>query len=365
LYKNITLKRFRGISEMTLTDFRRVNLIVGKNNSGKSTALESLFLLSNPADPSLFVRVSQFRNVDMEETTWNVLFHQLNTKIPIQLEGDIQVGAFEEKRKLVARPLTTKMNSIEITKNIEKSTQKDIVRDEFEAMAKNIEIEFTYKRSTGELETIASELIDMGDNYQINRSVPDFEEPMFCRYIRQGKFGDLGKHFHQIKIRKQSDRIVSVLKYIEPDLREISLGDKGELYCDVGLDRFVPIRVMGDGFIKLLAVILGIYEMQSGVLLIDEIENGFHHTSLKILWDAIFKATEEFNVQVFATTHSLECVKAFGTSYKDYMQKHNQDLVSADSIRLYRMEKQKERSRVISYDTKLLLSSLERDWEMR
>ena len=92
--------------------------------------------------------------------------------------------------------------------------------------------------------------------------------------------------------------------------------------------------------------------------MIDEIENGFHHSSQEILWDAIFKSAKEFNVQIFATTHSIECVKAFSSSYSQQVQ-------NSDIIRLYRIERRDYDFKVVSYDHKTLEASLDSSWEVR
>lgn len=46
------------------------------------------------------------------------------------------------------------------------------------------------------------------------------------------------------------------------------------------------------------------------MLLIDEIENGLHHSALATIWEGLFLAAKEVGVQIFATTHSLECIQA-------------------------------------------------------
>lgn len=364
MFRNITIDGLRGVIDMTLEDFKGVNLIVGKNNSGKTTVLEGLFLLSAPASP-MVIQVNSLRRLVSEEKPWNILFHNLNTRKPIRLDGEARIGDADEFRRLLVKPKTASKKGIEITKSGNVLAQGNALRDQAEIEFRNLTMEFTYQRGADLPHQLTTDLIDTGDTYQVFSSAPDYEEPLSSSFIRQSQLGNLGDEFHRVKIRKQADRIESVLRSIEPSLREISLGSNGNLFCDVGLDQFIPIHVMGDGFIKLLAVILGIYRMQNGIVLIDEIENGFHHTSLRILWDAVFKAADEFNVQLFATTHSLECVKAFGASYKAYTEAEERSPVETDAIRLYRVNKNSERAKVVTYDTRLLLDSLESDWELR
>jgi AAA15 family ATPase/GTPase len=91
---------------------------------------------------------------------------------------------------------------------------------------------------------------------------------------------------------------------------------------------------------------------------IDEIENGFHYSSQEILWNAIINSAKEFNVQIFATTHSLECVKAYSSA-------HSRLYPQEDDLRLFRIERRKDNFDVICYDNTLLESSLDSNWEVR
>lgn len=83
----------------------------------------------------------------------------------------------------------------------------------------------------------------------------------------------------------------------------------------------IPVTQMGQGFNRLLDVYSEIVAAETKVLLIDEIENGLHHSVLETIWRGLFHAVNETDVQIFATTHSWECVlaadKAAGKESKD------------------------------------------------
>lgn len=73
----------------------------------------------------------------------------------------------------------------------------------------------------------------------------------------------------------------------------------------------VPLKSLGDAIIRLFATSLALVSSRKGFLLIDEVENGIHHSIQFDFWEMIMKAAKEFDVQVLATTHSFDCVKAF------------------------------------------------------
>ena len=76
-------------------------------------------------------------------------------------------------------------------------------------------------------------------------------------------------------------------------------------------DDFFPLNFMGDGFKSIFYIILKMLSLKGKRILIDEIEIGIHHTKIKDFWINIFKVAKELDVQVFATTHSDECIEAF------------------------------------------------------
>jgi AAA15 family ATPase/GTPase len=69
---------------------------------------------------------------------------------------------------------------------------------------------------------------------------------------------------------------------------------------------------MGDGINRVLTIILALVNADNGYLLIDEFENGLHHTIQEKLWKIIFSLSQTLNIQVFATTHSEDCIVGFG-----------------------------------------------------
>ncbi|MCX6022329.1 MAG: AAA family ATPase, partial [Chloroflexi bacterium] len=101
---------------------------------------------------------------------------------------------------------------------------------------------------------------------------------------------------------------------------------------------------------------LAIASARDGIVLIDEIENGFHYSIMPKVWQAIASFSRQFNVQVFATTHSYECIQAAHEAFE------------ADSVydfRLHRLERVKGKIKAITYSQGALNASLEADWEVR
>ncbi len=344
-YTKLTIKGLRGIRDLEIKDFRRVNLFVGANNCGKTTILESLFLLAGPTNPQLPLKINNFRNFyTTDENSWGVFFNELDTSSDIKLSGELDKP--KEVRNLLIKP---NMITIDSTDGYTGSMPA----------VSGLILEYSFANGINKKSEkfIADVTVKEGDaEFNIPK---DHKEELRGVFINaKTLFQDLGTRFNNIQIRKQTDRIVKILRQIEPSLIDLSLGTDGIVYCDVGLDRLVPINVMGDGMFRLLSIISAISDTQDGIVLIDEIENGFYYSSQELLWNAIFESAKEFNVQIFATTHSIECVKAFSSSYTQ-TGKNN------DDVRLYRIERKDGDFRVVSYDHDVLEASLDSGWEVR
>ncbi|RJS68444.1 DUF2813 domain-containing protein [ANME-2 cluster archaeon] len=358
MYKKLTINGFRGIKHLEVDDFRQVNLFVGKNNCGKTTILESLFLLTGPTNPQLPLKINGFRDFDIiDENAWRVFFNRLDINSDIKLSGELDKP--REKRNLIIRP---NMKSVTLSRTTIGKELIDIKGSYTGAIpvvdGLILEYSFVKSRDKKSKRPITTKIIATGTGIEF-KMPKEHQETLRGVFINAKTIsGDIGARFNDIQIRKQTDRIVKVLRQIEPSLVGLSLGADGIVYCDIGLDRLLPLNVMGDGMFRLVSIILAILDAQDGIVLIDEIENGLHHLSQEILWDAIFESAKEFNVQIFTATHSIECIKAFASSYSRIVQNN-------DDIRLYRIEGKDDNFRAVSYDHSVLEASLDREWEVR
>jgi predicted ATP-dependent endonuclease of OLD family len=357
MYKKIKIENFRGISQLQFNDLKQFNLIVGKNNSCKTTVLESIFLLTGPTNFYLPVTVNSLRGLQItNDYPWALFFSQLNNRSHISLYGEIKKtgetvlllikSLFDTSIKIPGvTDLHAKTNSgkTEPVQNINGISLDFSITGEKSKEKK----EFSYN-----IRSVGKELQGQGNlNLDLN--------PLKGIFIHANYgFGDNTRRFNQIQIKKQGKKILKILQKIEPDIQYLSVGSENILYCDVGFNELVPVNIVGDGINRLLSIVLAIYEASNGVVLIDEVENGFHYSALELLWKAIFESAREFNVQVFATTHSNENIKSYSSAYEKLGNKK-------DNMRLYRLEKEEERLELISIDHEMLKTTIENGLEIR
>ncbi len=113
---------------------------------------------------------------------------------------------------------------------------------------------------------------------------------------------------------------------------------------------------MGEGAKRLLALSLAFLKAQNGVILIDEVENGLHHSALVDVWKKLDWLSREFNVQVFATTHSYECIVAANNAFNE---------LESDELHLLRLYRRGDQVKAVTYNKDALDTNIEYLWELR
>jgi AAA15 family ATPase/GTPase len=355
MYKKIKIKNFRGITNLELKDPKQFNLFVGRNNCGKTSLLESIFLLTGPTNVDLLITINSFRGYSLiSDYSWTIIFNKLDIHSPIQFQGEVEKP--KEKRSLTIKPLEEKI--ISKSNNTSHFTIKEsqTLRS---ARINGLSMEYAKRKGSSKTEqTFISEIRGVGDKLERKFSHPYTDTIKGIFINPRTTLEDTAERFNEVQIKKQERTILKILQKIEPTLIDLFIGAENILYCDIGLHRRLPINVVGEGLNKLLSIILAIYDASDGIVLIDEIENSLHYSTQEILWESIFEAAKAFNVQVFATTHSFENVKAYSTAYDKLNDK-------SDKLRLYRIEREKDRLQLIDFNHEMLKTSLESDWEVR
>jgi len=110
--------------------------------------------------------------------------------------------------------------------------------------------------------------------------------------------------------------VIDAMRIIAPETEDFALLHLHERVSSLRLrvkDRedSVPIKTMGDGMNRLFGLGMALACAKGGILLVDEIENGIHWSVLPEVWKFVVKVAKRLEVQVFATTHSNDCLKAF------------------------------------------------------
>lgn len=357
MYKSVRIEGLRGIKYIEIKDFQNINLFVGKNNCGKTTLLESVFLLTGASNPQLPLNINAFRQYHIvNESTFRTFFNNFDVDSNIKIFGELVKP--EEKRDLVIKPDRSTITIIDKDTAEKESIEPRLGDTGISRPINGLVLEFTSRQIGRKDITVNTHVTVKGTNVEVK--LPDkYQEQLKGVFLSgSGVAQDLKKRFDNILIKKQITRIVDSLKKIEPSLEGLSIDSTGTIFCDIGLKRLIPIQMAGNGMFKLLSILLAIANFENGYIFIDEIENGFHYASQEIMWNAVFQFAKDFNVQIFASSHSYDCVNALASAYSKYAKNKLQ-------IMLYRIEKRGEELHATSYDYKTLKESLISGWEVR
>jgi hypothetical protein len=170
---------------------------------------------------------------------------------------------------------------------------------------------------------------------------------------------DDAKRYSKLEEDNRHDEVLRVLQIIEPGLRRlaVSVSDNGTLIrCDLGLGRLIPLGMAGGGMCRLFDFVVSILSSPGGVVLIDEVDTGFHHSVMKDVWTAIVDVAARTNVQIIATTHSSGCLRAAHAALSERLQYEGV---------YYRIERDGTSTRAVEFDTETLGTAIESDWEVR
>lgn len=341
MIKNLKIKNFKGFKDFEIKNLKQVNLITGENNSGKSTVLEAINLLYNPFATYYINRLAfnGFSEINCL-SFFNKMFFRDN----------IIISTDEHKQEL----------SIKIEEELPDENEIQQIHLFLEEKENfNFVLNYSYLKNNKKSQ---DKIVISRRNYIKSRRIKTpVDLPVSINNVQLTNLTDCAKLYDNLQNNKQENEVVSILNKTMPNqnIKEIVMGQDNTLKVDVGYDKLVPLSAFGDGITTLFRILLCIYNTQNGIVIIDEVENGFHHSVLVSLWKVIFTASEQFNVQIFATTHSQECIAA-------YMQAFEELKLKDDFDNYYRLEKDKnEEISYVEYSSNELKIALENKFETR
>lgn len=378
MIESLLIRNFRIFEELTFRHFSRVNLIVGKNSIGKSTLLEAIQIYGNKANPKvlydliaardehweseIFTRSDQYP-LDQEDPIRH-LFHDYH--FPAAESTGIEIGPVEsEHSRVLIRPITVKVTEDSEGRRIRiPVSQQELFEAEATLLEPALEIRL------GEEKRLFPLSRDLRDRFYRPRGFyPSGEIRVNVQVVPTQNIPEdtLTSLWDNINLTDLEQEVTKGLQLIDLRVQGVALvgdtrGSRTEsrrriaiVRCEGHADR-IPLKTMGDGMTRIFHIVLALVNAKDGLLLIDEFENGIHWTIQPLLWNTVFRIAEALNVQVFATTHSRDCVSGF---FEEWQSKpelgtfHRIDTGSNQEIR------------AIEYDHEALSDALETQVEVR
>lgn len=337
MLKSLQIQNFRGLKDVKIPTLGRVNLIVGENNAGKSSVLEALRIYAGRAEQEILDDIALEHNEPVLYIEDNVMDYTRpyasffsGRNYPSEYGEKIIIGEIDNNflslehsiEHTQIRELETKDGGFQIESHhqvlpkifLNRSRQRkgldEIIRVEYNNQVIN--------RIILNGEENDSYYYELSNQYQY--------EYLNCRFIPTSfiKLNELGFIWDGITLTPYEKIIIEALQIIEPTIEGLGfiissnnkslfdrLSNRVPIVKLKDFDEPVPLNSMGDGIKRILQLILNLHQAKDGLLLIDEFDNGLHYKVQEKVWGLLFELAERFNVQVFATTHSHDCIRAF------------------------------------------------------
>lgn len=336
---SLEIQQFRIFRHLQIPRLGRVNLITGKNNVGKTCLLEALWLYARRASPAVIWQILEARDEgrhprnrseeDAGEQTLAIKHLFYGRKDILESLEPIKIGPISSRDRLLSVSVNWVKDHHALTVNL--GDQEEQVRR-------------------------------LGWYGNIR---PTAMEEISCVFVPAGGLGVLEGLWDEVVLTDLERDVLSSLRVIAPEVERVNfVGGKDywrEEYWRIpmakiaGADSPIPLRSLGEGMNRLLGIALALANAKNGMLLIDEVDSGLHYTVQPDLWRLIFQTARRLNVQVFATTHSWDCIEGF--------QKAAQ--VSEEDGMLIRLENRQGEIIPILFDEHRLSIATRQDIEVR
>jgi hypothetical protein len=314
-----------------------VNLLVGKNNSGKTAILEGIHLLTTGGNPGIVAEIASRRGESVIREVDEIYFDRWMDTNPDNVSRYPNISHFYHKHRIVpgtSFSISSNREEINIRAHITDINQSHIANllkqagndDKSDAeLAMIIQSNFNAKSDKN---AYIVPILHDGSFTQfamrvarrsLKRSIPTTDQ--LVEYVSPDSLdpSSLATMWDNVTFQGREQEVIRALQILEPTLSDIRFLTGGgripSRFAGILVElednhtNRLPLGSFGDGMRRLLALAISMIQSTNGVLLVDEIDTGLHYSVMGNLWRLIVEAARQANIQVFATTHSLDCLR--------------------------------------------------------
>ncbi len=316
---SLTLKGYRGIQSLHLPNLGQITLLAGKNSIGKTTILEAIRVYASRGDASLLANILHDReelilgiDEDGDEVRipdYPSLFYEYDPDSENNPPPKIQISSKGKPDNITVQPVDDQESDIRVSESIA-----------FNALKINV----GSKSRTFPITNFYEPIRFRRPKYlKYSRNSEGWLDPIKLESLGPGLIATnhVSRLWDAVALTKDENFVTEALRLIVGDIERLAvIGDPSEPYYVAGRrvvaklkssSTPIPLKRLGDGVQRLLGIALALSNCQNGILIIDEVENGMHHSIQQSLWHMIFKVAVENNIQVVAATHSWDCIANF------------------------------------------------------
>ena len=331
---DLSITGFRGIASLTIKRLGRVTLIAGKNSVGKTSVLDAVRVYAARGEYGVLSELLESRqelavaiNHDPNRQKrflpdFAALFHGRNVSRSARISIGPSIG--EDQLRIEeapdAKPITLREESFSgyFTRGYRQAF-KVVFQGAEKLLPWFLPIEESAAARTVERHSAGAFLFSW--DHLVGA---DWQPPIGCQPLGPGVLSneEIVRFWNAIALTDDEDRAIQALRLVfGSDLERVAVMREDEPIDKKHVERVlaklrgqarpVPFQSLGDGALHLAGTAMALANSRNGFLLIDEAENGIHHTVQRDFWRMVLKTADENNVQVFATTHSYDCVRGF------------------------------------------------------
>ncbi|MDX2052813.1 MAG: AAA family ATPase [Polyangiaceae bacterium] len=339
MLRSLELSNFRAFQSFSLEGLGQINLCVGTNNCGKTSILEAVSILASRGRP---------------ESLWSALarrgeqWFEDDTRGPGRLEVDICHLFYGHELLPNAQFSITGVNDTRTQKITATAVERDPAQENTEgpdrisarqgtlfdpgdtenSLGGRMSLELRWEGFNSEVTQqflvsrrggLVSDVLERS-----TRKRDDDATPVRSITTEALTRDEVVAMFEAIVLTPEEQVVIDALKTIEPAIERIApIGSSRRRYFPVdrggivvklaNSNQRIPIGSMGDGIWRMLGIALSLARARGGILLVDEIDTGFHHSVMASMWRMVLETALRLDVQVFATTHSRDCYESLAS----------------------------------------------------
>ncbi|WP_228036434.1 AAA family ATPase [Dolichospermum flos-aquae] len=353
--ENVTIHQFRGLRDLELKDLGRINLLVGINNSGKTSVLEALEIYCHPLDIKVWLSTALQREQESRLTRPIDAIQWLFTRYFYNQYRELKKpNIFISSSGLYSvKQLKSSYEEIERIWLSDSKKDEEIDSDDVPGVRKGIDLKIEIYHidhlSLFDHQYTSVEQYQLWEDEFLSRPYrkrdPRLNTSVVTPSSHRSEIGQF-RLLSEATLQNFKADVIKLLQQIDTSISDIeillspeSISSRFNIYIQHEKLGLAPVSTFGDGIRRLLHIALKLASVKGGILLIDELESTIHTEALQNSFRWLVKWCTEMDVQLFATTHSLEAVDALLE-----VTESDSDLV------LYRLEPKEGKTKVVRHD---------------
>jgi predicted ATPase len=349
MLNTLTIKGFRCFQELRVEPLKQVNLFVGKNSSGKTSILDAAELVAMGSVEGL-VRSAVRRGEQI-----------LTPAVLTAAEEKFSEHVVDPSHLFFGHALEVGNNFTidsagEAHRHVQCTVEHASVSDTI-ILSLRFVSHLTPKKTADRLS-----ISPAGGALPPPRRQAEPSPPVNFLKSEGIDVFSLNQLWDRVVLTPEEEPVLEALQIIDPRVDRIAfLGGGRSTSSNIvvklsEMERRLPLATLGGGMEHLFALALHLSSAQKGFLLVDEIDTGLHYSVMVDMWRLVVETARRLEVQVFATTHSLDCVRALARLRKKFPD------VAAD-VTVHRVEK--EAAKTVVYDADEIVIAAESQIEVR